>query len=71
MNTLMNVSNRTNKRILNELNDMVGLAARKNVKIFVAGDPTFKKCIADSLGPALPLRCILEDYQWGINHVKT
>lgn len=40
MNTLMNVSNRTNKRIIN---DIVGLAARKNVKIVVAGDPTFKK----------------------------
>lgn len=36
MNTLMNASNRTNKKILNELNDMVRLAARKKVKIVVA-----------------------------------
>ncbi|KRM19144.1 hypothetical protein FC40_GL000437 [Ligilactobacillus hayakitensis DSM 18933 = JCM 14209] len=47
MNTLMNVSNRTNKRILN---DMVGLAARKNVKIIVAGDPTFKKMYSGQFG---------------------
>lgn len=53
MNTLMNVSNRTNKRILNELNDMVGLAARKNVKIFVAGDPTFKKMYSRQFGTTL------------------